>query len=39
MDAFINNVQAQAGQTITTAEAGKFIAAAKQVKATLGFAP
>jgi hypothetical protein len=36
MGAFINNVQAQTGNALTPAEAAHLIAAAKQVKATLG---
>ena len=34
--AFINEVQAQAGQALTLAQANQFIAAANQVKASLG---
>lgn len=36
MSAFINNVQAQAGLAITTAEAAPMTGAAMQVKATIG---
>jgi beta-propeller repeat-containing protein len=39
MGAFINSVQAQAGQAITLTEATRFVAAAKQIQATLGFVP
>jgi hypothetical protein len=38
MNAFINNVAAQTGQFLTTAEATQFTVAAKQIKATLGCA-
>jgi hypothetical protein len=39
MSAFINNVQAQAGLSISPTEAGAFISAAKQIKTTLGCTP
>jgi photosystem II stability/assembly factor-like uncharacterized protein len=36
MSAFISSVQAQTGQSLTSAEATKLISAAKQIKATAG---
>jgi hypothetical protein len=39
MTAFVNDVEAQTGQSVTLAEAATFTSRAKQIKATLGCAP